>query len=152
MMAPFFFALGLVNSVCLILVFVLRRRRLDLVQRYGWLYLGLAIPTVYGLVLAQQEGSRGEYTIFLAIFLAFLAVEGLYDWVLKLPFRETMDWRLLLLYVALHIASSYGFVVMSWRFYSVAAGILMLVLTVAQLVANAMTHPRMKSHRESARP
>lgn len=152
MMAPFFFALGLVNSVCLILVFVLRRRRLDLVQRYGWLYLGLAIPTVYGLVLAQQEGSRAEYTIFLAIFLAFLAVEGLYDWVLKLPFRETMDWRLLLPYVALYIASSYGFVVMSWRFYSVVAGILTLVLTVAQLVANAVTHPRVKSPRESARP
>ena len=63
-----------------------------------------------------------------------------------------MDWRLLLPYVALHITSSYGFVAMSWRFYSVAAGSLMLVLTVAQLVANAMTHPRMKSHRESARP
>lgn len=37
MMAPFFFVLGLVNSVCLIIVFVLRRRRLDLVQRFGWL-------------------------------------------------------------------------------------------------------------------
>ena len=145
-------AARLVNSVCLILVFVLRQRRLDLVQRYGLLYLGLAIPTVYGLVLAQQQGSRGEYTIFLTIFLAFLAVEGLYDWVLKLPFRETMDWRLLLPYVALYIASSYGFVVMSWRFYSVVACILMLVLTVAPIVAIAVTHTRMKSTRESARP
>ena len=30
-MAPFFFALGLADNVCLILVFVLRKRRLDLV-------------------------------------------------------------------------------------------------------------------------
>lgn len=152
MMAPFFFALGLVNNICLIIVFVLRRRRIDIVQRFGWLYLGLAIPTVHGLVLAQREGGRGEYTIFLAIFLAFLAMEGLYDWVLKLPFRETMDWRLLLPYVALYIASSYGFVVMSWRFYSVVAGILMMVLTVAQLVANAVTHTRTKPPRESSKP
>ena len=62
-----------------------------------------------------------------------------------------MDWRLLLPYVALHITSSYGFVAMSWRFYSVA-GILMLVLSVAQIVANAVTHTRMKSPRHSATP
>ncbi|MFZ1410736.1 MAG: hypothetical protein WAS07_04720 [Micropruina sp.] len=148
MMAPFFFALGLVNSVCLIIVFVLRRRRLDLVQRFGWLYLGLVIPTAYGLVLAQLERSRVEYTIFLVIFLAFLAVEALYDWVLKLPFRETMDWRLLVPYVALYIASSYGFVVMPWRFYSLAAGVLMLVLAVVQVLANVVTHPRTRSPRE----
>ena len=49
--------------------------------------------------------------------LAFLAVEGLYDWVLKFPLRETKDWRLLVPYVALYIASSYGFVVMPWKFY-----------------------------------
>jgi hypothetical protein len=151
MMAPFFFALGLVNAVCLILVFILRKRRLDLVQRYGWVYLGLALPTVYGLVLARQEGSPEQYTIFLAIFLAFLVVEGLYDWVLKVPFRESMDWRLLVPYVALYVASCYGFVVMSWKFLSIGAGILLLVLTVAQVVANAVTHPRAKPRRP-ARP
>ena len=152
MMAQFFFALGVVNNVSLIIVFVLRRQRIDLVQRFGWLYLGLALPTLYGLVLAHQEGSRVEYTIFLTIFLAFLAVEGLYDWVLKLPFRETMDWRLLTPYVALYIASSYGFVVMPWKFYSVVAGVLMLVLTATQLVANLLTHPRKKTPHESATP
>lgn len=147
----FFFFLGLVSSVCLIIGFVLRRRRLDLVQRFGWLYLGLALPAMYGFVLAQQEGSRGEYAIFLAIFLTFLAVEGLYDWVLRLPFRETMDWRLLLPYVELYVASSYGFMVMPWRFYSIAAGLVMLVLTVVQFSAHVMTHEWVKPPRASAR-
>ncbi len=151
-MAPFFFALGLADNVCLILVFVLRKRRLDLVQRYGWLYLGLAIPTVYGLVLAQQEGSLVQYAVFLAIFLAFLWIEALYDWVLKVPFRESMDWRLLVPYVALYISSSYGFVVMTWRYYSVAAGVLLLVLTVAQFLTNALSHPRAKSRRAPRQP
>lgn len=149
MVASFFFVLGVVNNVCLIIVFVLRKYRIDLVQRFGWLYLGLAIPAGYVLVLALQEGSRVEYPIFLAIFLAFLAVEGLYDWVLKLPFRETMDWRLLVPYVALYISSSYGFVIMPWRYYSMAAGLTMLALTLAQFLANAATHTRTKAPREA---
>lgn len=37
MMAPAFFALGVASNLCLILLFTLRRRRLDLVQRFGWL-------------------------------------------------------------------------------------------------------------------
>lgn len=145
MLAPLFFALGLANNVFLILVFVLRRTRLDLIQRFGWLYLALAAPTMFLLVLARQESGPVEYTIFLAIFLAFLAVEGLYDWVLQFPFRESMDWRLLAPYVALYVSSSYGFVVMVWKFYSVPAGIAMLVLTIAQVLANVLTHPGVRA-------
>lgn len=151
MLESLFFALGVVNSLCLILVFVLRKRRLDLIQRFGWLYLLLAIPAAYGIVLAQQDeqarqqGLALQYTVFLAIYLGFLALEGLYDWVLKLPFRETMDWRLLGPYIALYVGSSYGFVVMVWRYDSVLGGLLLLALTVAQLLANLVTHPRATS-------
>lgn len=147
MMAPFFFGLGVANNVCLILVFAARSRRLDLLQRYGWLYLLLAVPTAYGLVLAGLEDAPVQYPIFLAIFLGFLVVEALYDWVLRLPFRESMDWRLLVPYVALYVSSSYGFVVMAWRYQSVAAGLLLLALTIAQVVANALTHGRPRPRR-----
>ena len=141
MLESFFFALGLVNSVALIAIFVVRGRRLDLIQRFGWLYLLLAAPATYALVLVQQERKATQYTIFLVIFLAFLAIEALYDWVLKIPFREHMDWRLLVPYVALYISSSYGFVVMVWK-ESMPGGVLMLSLAVVQVVANAWTHPR----------
>lgn len=141
MLEPLFFALGVVNNVALIVVFILRGRHLDLVQRFGWLYLLLAIPATYASVLVQQEGKSAQYTIFLAIFLAFLAIEALYDWVLKIPFREQPDWRLLVPYVALYISSTYGFVVMVWK-ASVPGGLLMLALAVAQVLANALTHPR----------
>ena len=77
---------------------------------------------------------------------AVRAFEALYDWILKIPFRESMNWRLLAPYVALYIASSYGFVVMVWK-ESVAGGLLMLGLTVVQLVANALTHRRRDSGR-----
>jgi hypothetical protein len=138
---PLYFALGVVNNVALLAVFVLRNRRLDLVRRFGWLYLLLAVPAVAGIVVAQREQAPVQYTIFLAIFLAFLAVEGLYDWVLKIPFHQNPDWRLLVPYVALYVSSANGFVVMVWR-ESVPGGLLMLALTLVQFAANAATHPR----------
>ena len=141
MLEPLFLALGVVNNVALIVIFVLRGHRLDLVQRFGWLYLLLAVPATCADVLVQQEGKSAQYTIFLAIFIAFLAIEALYDWVLKIPFREQPDWRLLVPYVALYTSSTYGFVVMVWK-ESVPGGLLMLALAVAQVLANALTHPR----------
>lgn len=141
MLEPLFFSVGVVNGVALTVIFVLRERRLDLVRQFGYLYLLLAIPAAYGIVLVLQEEKPAQYAIFLSIFLAFLAIEALYDWVLKIPFREHMDWRMLVPYVALYVSSSYGFVVMVWK-ESVQGGLLMLVLTVVQIIANALTHPR----------
>lgn len=141
MLEPVFFGLGVANALALLVVFVLRARRLDLVERFGWLYLLLALPAVWALVLARQENASVQYTVFLVIFLGFLVIEALYDWVLRIPFREKPDWRILAPYVALYVSSSYGFVVMTWR-ESVAAGAVVLVLTVAQVAANAMTHTR----------
>jgi hypothetical protein len=136
---PVFFGLGVANALALLVVFVLRAPRLDLVERFGWLYLLLAVPAVWALVLARQENAPVQYTVFLVIFLGFLVIEALYDWVLRVPFREKPDWRILAPYVALYVSSSYGFVVMTWK-ESVAAGAVVLVLTVAQVAANALTH------------
>ena len=140
MLEKFYFALGLANSVFLILIFLIRKNNLDLLQRIGWTYLLLAIPAIYAIFLVQQEHKSPRYTIFLGIFLAFLAIEALYDWILKIPFRETMDWKLLVPYVALYISSNYGFVLMTWKYYSVPYGIILLILLVIQIIANIVTH------------
>jgi hypothetical protein len=42
--------------------------------------------------------------------LAFLAIEALYDWILKIPFREKMDWKQLTPYVALAVPSTVALV------------------------------------------
>ena len=140
MLEPFYFALGLVNSVFLIFIFLMRENHLDLVQRIGWVYFLLAIPAIYAIFLVQKEHKTPRYTIFLGIFLAFLAIEALYDWILKIPFRETMDWKQLVPYVALYISMNYGFVVMTWKYYSVKGGIILLVLFIIQIIANIATH------------
>jgi hypothetical protein len=138
---PFYFALGLANSGFLILIFLIREKYLDLLQRIGWIYFLLAIPAIYAIYLVQKEQKTQRYTIFLGIFLAFLAIEILYDWVLKIPFRETMDWKLLVPYLTLYFSMNYGFMVMTWKYYSLPYGIILLVLFVIQIIANIVTHP-----------
>lgn len=141
MLEPFYFALGILNNVVLIFIFLIRQNSPDLLQRIGWIYFLLAIPALYAIFLVQKEHKTPRYTIFLVIFLAFLAIEALYDWILRIPFRETMDWKQLTPYVALYISMNYGFMVMSWKYYSVRSGIILLVLFVIQITANIATHP-----------
>ena len=142
MLEPFFFMLGLVNSGFLIFIFLIRKNHVALLQRIGWVYFFLAIPAIYAIILVQQEQKTPQYTIFLGIFLAFLVIEALYDWILKIPFRETMDWKRLVPYVALYISMNYGFVVMTWKYYSLIGGIILLGLFVVQIIANIYTHPQ----------
>lgn len=122
MLEPFFLALGLANNVFLIFIFLIRKNHFALLQKIGWTYLLLAIPAIYAIFLVRQEQKTSRYTIFLVIFLAFLAIEALYDWILKIPFRETMDWKQLTPYVALYISMNCGFVVMVWKYYSLIGG------------------------------
>ena len=145
MLEPFFFTLGLLNNGFLIFFFLIRKNRLALLRKIGWIYFFLAIPAIYAIFLVQQEQKDQRYTIFLGIFLAFLAIEALYDWILKIPFREEMDWKIFTPYVALYISMNYGFVVMVWKYYSVTYGMIMLVLFVIQLIANMISHPRSKT-------
>lgn len=142
MLEPLFFTLGLLNNGFLIFLFLIRKKRIALLQKVGWLYFLLAIPAIYAIFLVQQEHKTQRYTIFLGIFFAFLAIEALYDWILKIPFRENMDWKVFAPYVALYISMNYGFVVMVWKYDSLIRGLVMLGLFVIQIVLNIVSHPR----------
>ena len=146
MLEVFFFVLGLVNSAALIFIFLIRRERLDILQRIGWTYLLLAIPAVYGIFLVFQEQKAVQYSIFLGIFLAFLAIEWLFDYVLKINFRENwrQNWKWILPYLALYYAMNYGFVVMPWK-TNMTWGFIMLGLFIIQIVTNLRSHPKMNS-------
>ena len=145
MLELFFFLLGLVNSIMLIAIFVIRRKRLSFIQRFGWLYLFLAIPAVYGVFLVIQEHKPVQYSIFLGIFLLFLVMEWLLDHVFKINFREDWrrNWMWLVLYLVLYYAINYGFVVMPWK-TSLLWGIIMLSLFAVQIVTNLRSHPKLR--------
>ena len=143
MLELFFFVLGIVNSALLIFIFLIRKNRLALLQRIGWVYLLLAIPAVYGIVLVFQEQKTVRYSIFLGIFLAYLALEWLFDYVLKINFRENWkkNWKWLLPYLVLYYAMNYGFVVMPWKTY-LPWGLVMLGLFIIQIITNLRSHPK----------
>ena len=143
MLELFFFILGIVNSAFLILIFLIRKNRLDLLQRIGWMYLLLAIPAVYGIFLVFQEQKAVQYSIFLGIFLAYLALEWLLDYVLKINFREKwkQNWKWLLPYLVLYYAINYGFVVMPWKTH-LSWGFVMLGLFIIQIITNIRSHPK----------
>lgn len=144
MLEGFFFILGLVNSIFLILIFLIRKNKLALVERFGWMYFLLAIPAVYGIVLTVMEQESSRYVIFLGIFLGFLLFEWLLDYYLKINFRENFkkNWKWILPYLGLYYAMNYGFVVMPWK-ASLAWGIIMLGLFVVQIIVNLRSHPKM---------
>jgi len=143
MLEEFFFALGLVNNLLLILIFLIRGTRgIAPLQRIGPVYLLLAVPAILGIVLVVLEQKAWQYAFFLAIFVAFLAVEGLYDFVWKLPFRQS--WKLATPYLALYFAMNYGFVAMVWK-TSLEGGLLLAALFVLQIVVNLVTHPPMRT-------
>ncbi len=140
MLEELFFILGFVNNLFLIFIFLIRKdSKMVLLKRIGWVYLLLAIPAVYGIFLVSQEQKAVQYSIFLGIFLAFLALEGLYDHILKIPFRK--NWKLLTPYLVLYYAMNYGFVVMVWK-TSLPRGLIMLGLFIIQIIVNICTHPR----------
>jgi hypothetical protein len=143
MMATYFFVLGLVNSVLLILLFLVRRRRLDLVNRFGWIYFLLSVPAAYGIFLAHHGNQTVQYSIFLGILLAFLFVEWLFDYALKINFRENWksNWKWMAPYLGLYYAMNYGFVVMPWQ-TRLVWGLIMAGLFAVQIIANLRSHPR----------
>ena len=139
MIESLFFVLGIINNAALIAIFIIRTYRFSLLYRIGRFYLVLAIPAIFGLFLVVHEQGDMRYAIFLAIFFAFVVLEGIYDFLLKLPFRQ--NWKLLIPYLCLYYATAYGFIVMNWRI-SVLWGVAMLVLTIVQIAVNVATHSR----------
>jgi len=141
MLETLFFILGIVNNLFLIYIFWLRGK-ITLLQRVGKFYFLLAIPAVYGIFLVQQEHKTMRYSIFLGIFLVFLSLEFLYDYILKIPFRENLKkyWKSTIPYLVLYYAMNYGFVVMVWKNYSQIGGIIMFGLLIIQIIVNISTH------------
>lgn len=146
MLELYFFILGIVNSTFLIVIFLIRRNRLNLLRRIGWIYLLLAIPAIYGVFLVIQEQKTMRYSIFLGIFLLFIFAEWLYDYVLKINFRENWkkNWKWMVPYLALYYAMNYGFVVMPWKTH-LLWGLIMLGLFIIQIITNLKSHPKMSS-------
>jgi len=136
---------GLLNNLLLILIFYLRfkgyEKNQELIRKIGYIYLGLAPFAIIVWILSvinQRPSSNG---IFCAIFLIYIAIEALFDFILKIEFRSI--WYLLIPYLILYYIINYGIVVMIWA-ESQPWGIVLLVLWIIQLIVNAISHRKPK--------
>lgn len=138
-----FFIIGILNSLFLITIFLIRKDRMNSLEKYGKLYFLLAIPATVDIFLVFFEDADIRYFEFLMIYLVFLLVEWLFDYVIKTDFRENWlkNWKWAVPYLALYWAMNYGFVVMPWK-TQLLWGILMLVLFIVQMYTNIRSHPK----------
>ena len=143
MLPNFVFVVALLNSVFLIAIFIVRKNPTSPTLRMlGKVYLCLFIPAgVAGIVVALVEQAEPSYYIYLAIFLAYLGLEALFDFILKVDFRT--NWKLAVPYLVLYYIYNYGFFVLPWK-HDIVLGIILFALFIAQIVTNAVTHPRSK--------
>ncbi len=145
MRAALFNQLGAVVAVLLyvsaICVFAFR-----LMGKPQWGYsvgifeLCLAIPLVFMLVKASQFGRPPLFYIQIALVLAWLAMELMLDYVLKLDFRNTR-W-LLITYVTLYFASfggMLGVTAYAGKGWTVVSVILFLVMALLAFIQRRLT-------------
>ena len=106
----------------------------------GYFIFLLAIPLIYLLLKAQQLERPALYYIQICCMLAWLVVEALLDYILKVDFRN-IGW-MVISYVVLFFAGTGGMLGVAanaGRGWSISAIILFLIMAILTFVQRAVT-------------
>ena len=106
----------------------------------GYFEFLLAVPLLFLLIQAPQLGRPALYYIQIGCMLAWLVVEALLDYILKIDFRN-VRW-MVISYVVLFFAGTGGMLGVAsnaGRGWSISAIILFLVMAVLTFVQRAIT-------------
>lgn len=127
--------------VSAILVFIFRLLGKSRFEHWiGYIEFLLAIPLVYLLVEAPQLERPALYYIQIGLMLAWLLVEALLDYILKINFRK-VRW-MVISYIVLFFAGTGGMLGVAanaGRGWTISAGILFIVMAVLAFVQRAVT-------------
>ena len=127
--------------VSAILVFIFRLLGKPQVGHWiGYFELFLAIPLIYLLIQAPQFDRPALYYIQIGCMLAWLFVELLLDYVLKIDFRQ-VRW-MVIAYVTLFFAGSgglLGLATLAGRGWTILAVTLFLIMAVMAFVQRGVT-------------
>jgi len=107
---------------------------------FGYFEFLLAIPLIYLLLKAPQLQRPALYYIQIGCMLAWLVVEALLDYILKVDFRS-VRW-MVISYVVLFFAGSGGMLGVAanaGRGWTILASILFLIMAVLTFVQRLMT-------------
>jgi hypothetical protein len=109
-------------------------------HKIGYFEFLLAIPLIYLLIQAPQLGRPALYYIQVACMLAWLVLEALLDYILKVDFRN-VRW-MVISYVVLFFAGTGGLLGVAsnaGRGWSISAIILFLIMAILAFVQRAVT-------------
>jgi hypothetical protein len=127
--------------ITIILIFIVRlMKRPALEHGMGLALMIAAVPLVYLLAVAPSFQRPAIYYIQIGLMLAFLLVEFLLDYVLKIDFRSTR-W-MIIAYVMVFFSGTGGMIGVAshaGRAWAVAAVVLFLVMTALAFVQRAVT-------------
>jgi hypothetical protein len=124
-----------------ILVFIFRLLDQPQVGHWiGYFEFLLGVPLIYLLVKAPQFERPALYYIQIGLMLAWLIVEALLDYILKIDFRQ-IQW-MVISYVVLFFAGTGGMLGVarnSGRGWTISAIILFLIMAILTFVQRAVT-------------
>ena len=124
-----------------ILVFITRLLRKPEYGRWiGYFEFTLAIPLVFLLVTAPRLGRPALYYIQIGLMLAWLLLEALLDYILKIDFRR-VRW-MLIGYVTLFFAASGGMVgvaAMAGAGWARLASVLFIIMAALAFIQRRIT-------------
>jgi hypothetical protein len=106
----------------------------------GYFEFLLALPLIYLLLLAPQFDRPALYYIQVSLMLAWLAVELVLDYILKIDFRQ-VQW-MVISYIVLFFAGTGGMLgvaALAGRGWTIVAGVLFLVMAVLAFIQRAVT-------------
>jgi hypothetical protein len=138
--------LGAVSTLAyfssMISIFVLRLLgKIGVGARLGLLQTLIAIPLAAYLLLTSRQFERPAlYIVQVTLFLAFLILELLIDFILKIDFRGVM-W-MVIIYVTFFFAAAGGMIGVAstaGRSWTIAAIILYLIMAILAFVQRAIT-------------
>jgi hypothetical protein len=132
---------AIIFYISAILVFIFRLLRKPHYGHWiGYVEFLLAIPLIYLLIEAPQLERPALYYLQIGLMLAWLLVEALLDYILKIDFRK-IRW-LVISYVVLFFAGTGGMLgvaVYAGPGWTIVASILFLIMAVLAFVQRAVT-------------
>lgn len=128
------------NALCIVVFASRLVGRPGIGHAVGWIQFVLVIPLVALLVLAPRLGRPWLYYLQVGLMLAFLVVEFVLDYALRLDFRGNL--RAVIPYVMLFFAGTGGMIgvaALAGRGWTIAAGVLFLASAVLAFVQRFVT-------------
>lgn len=135
-------------QLALIVHFALRRRRLDLILRYGWVIYVLAVPAAAVAAVMLLGGKPWPFWVGGLLYVAWALFGYVVEYVKQIRWRTPPRWPIFVPYVLLYLATImfywWPLALLSRPLWTVY-GVLFVISTVLNVTSHRPSQPRARS-------